>query len=152
MQVQCRPCVAGKYAGQEKAVKLLTAASLTAQVKLFMRNKVVMSGLIGPHLHIVPVHDVLKSGKGVGGIAMPVCGDNLAQVASTAFSAYMGMCHQVALGIEHMHSKEVVHLDIKETNVLLGRDGQLLIADFGLSAREGAKLQLARGNSGLHSP
>jgi hypothetical protein len=56
--------VTGKYAGQEKAVKLLTAASQTAQVKLFRRNEVVMSDLIGPHLHIVPMHDVLKSSCG----------------------------------------------------------------------------------------
>jgi serine/threonine protein kinase len=62
------------------------------------------------------------------------------------------MFHQVALGIEHMHSKGVVHLDIKETNVLLGRDGQLLIAAFGLSAREGAKLQLARGTPSYTAP
>jgi hypothetical protein len=115
MQAQCRPCVAGKYAGQEKAVKLLTAASLTDQVKLFRRNEVVMSGLIGPHLHIASVRDVLKSSWGVEGIVIAVCGGDLAQVAFTArlsnnglpftaFSAYLGLCHQVALGIEHMHA------------------------------------------------
>jgi eukaryotic-like serine/threonine-protein kinase len=106
---------------------------------------------------------VLKSSRGVEGIVMPVCGDNFAQIASAArlrnngppfsvFSGYLDMCYQVALGIEHMHAKEVVHLDLKESNILLGGDGQVVIADFGLSARVGAKLQLARGTPGYTAP
>jgi serine/threonine protein kinase len=35
------------------------------------------------------------------------------------FSAYLGMCYQVALGIEHMHARGVVHLNLKESNVPL---------------------------------
>jgi serine/threonine protein kinase len=51
-----------------------------------------------------------------------------------------------------MHAKGVVHLVLNESNLLLGGDGQVVIADFGLSAREGAKLQLARGPPGYTAP
>jgi hypothetical protein len=67
MQVQCWPCVAGKHAGQSRAVKLRTAGSLSVQKKFFMRNGVMMSSLMGLHLNIIPVFDVLKSSRGGGG-------------------------------------------------------------------------------------
>jgi serine/threonine protein kinase len=145
------------------AVKLLTAESPTAQLKMCMRNEPLISSVLGLHPHIIPIQDVLKSSRGVEGIVMPVCGDNLAQVASTArlrndgrpftqFSTYLDACHQVAQGMQHMHAQGVVHLDLKETNVLLGRDGRLLLSDFGFSAREGAKLLVARGTPGYTAP
>jgi serine/threonine protein kinase len=70
----------------------------------------------------------------------------------SVFSRYLETCYQVALGLEHMHAKKVVHLALKESNILLGGDGQVVIADFDLSAREGAKLQLARGTPGYTAP
>ena len=39
------------------------------------------------------------------------------------------------LGIEHMHKKDIVHLDIKLENLLLDGQGRVKIADFGLSQR-----------------
>jgi hypothetical protein len=72
--------------------------------EFFMRNEVMMSNLVGLHPNIIPVCDVLKSSKGVERALMPVCGDNLARIASTArlrknglapfsvFSAYLEMC------------------------------------------------------------
>jgi serine/threonine protein kinase len=48
------------------------------------------------------------------------------------FSAYLEMCYQVALGLEHMHAKGVVHLDLKESNILLGQDGRVVLADSGI--------------------
>lgn len=43
----------------------------------------------------------------------------------------------VACGLQHMHSKGVVHEDIKPENILLRRQGsnEVLISDFGISAR-----------------
>jgi serine/threonine protein kinase len=70
----------------------------------------------------------------------------------SVFSAYLEMCYQVALSIEHMHAKGVVHLDLKESNLLLGGDGQIVLADFGLSPRQGAKLQLASGTLSCTAP
>ncbi len=40
---------------------------------------------------------------------------------------------EILLGIEHLHSKNIVYRDIKPENILLDVDGHVRIADFGLS-------------------
>lgn len=41
--------------------------------------------------------------------------------------------YQLADALKYCHSKKVIHRDIKPENLLLGRDGELKIADFGWS-------------------
>ncbi len=45
---------------------------------------------------------------------------------------------QIAIGLEHMHTVDIVHLDIKPANVLINEHGSLKIGDFGLSMRIGS--------------
>ena len=40
---------------------------------------------------------------------------------------------ELIVGLEFMHSKEIIHGDLKSENILLSRNGRLKIADFGLS-------------------
>jgi serine/threonine protein kinase len=40
---------------------------------------------------------------------------------------------QLIIGVSYLHSVGVAHRDIKPDNLLIGCDGQLKIADFGLS-------------------
>ena len=39
---------------------------------------------------------------------------------------------QVATAMEHLHSKKILHRDLKSANVLVAEDGRLVVADFGL--------------------
>eukprot|EP01114_Cavostelium_apophysatum_P024362 TRINITY_DN9513_c0_g1_i1.p1 TRINITY_DN9513_c0_g1~~TRINITY_DN9513_c0_g1_i1.p1 ORF type:complete len:460 (+),score=80.65 TRINITY_DN9513_c0_g1_i1:234-1613(+) len=41
----------------------------------------------------------------------------------------------LALGLQHIHSYGLIHLDIKPSNILIGFDGSLKIADFGLATK-----------------
>mmetsp|Transcript_12591 Transcript_12591/g.14690 ORF Transcript_12591/g.14690 Transcript_12591/m.14690 type:complete len:429 (-) Transcript_12591:9-1295(-) len=43
------------------------------------------------------------------------------------------ICAQVLLGLEFLHSKRVVHRDIKSGNILLNARGQAKLCDFGVS-------------------
>lgn len=36
-------------------------------------------------------------------------------------------------GVDYMHSKQIVHLDLKPNNILVGKNGIVSICDFGLS-------------------
>jgi len=59
---------------------------------------------------------------------------------------------QVAIILEHAHSRGVVHRDIKPGNVLFAADGSVRVTDFGTAARTGSTLALADGSPFSASP
>jgi tetratricopeptide (TPR) repeat protein len=85
---------------------------------------------------------------GSGGSTHPLAGDITPQpdaTASTAvdlsllateggyFSTVATMMADVAGGLEYAHQMQVIHRDVKPSNLLLSRDGRVHIGDFGLA-------------------
>jgi serine/threonine-protein kinase len=67
--------------------------------------------------------------------------DTLAQVLtrkrSLATDVAVGIAREVALALKHAHDRHVIHCDIKPGNVLICRDGRVLISDFGVALAQG---------------
>ncbi len=50
-----------------------------------------------------------------------------------SFEEIMDFCEQILLGLEHAHSKGIIHRDIKPQNIMLLPRGEVKITDFGIA-------------------
>ncbi|KAL5334257.1 kinase-like domain-containing protein [Aspergillus crustosus] len=50
---------------------------------------------------------------------------------------------QAAQALQHIHSKKVVHCDVRNHNILIQKDGSLVLADFGGSSIDGSPPSVA---------
>jgi eukaryotic-like serine/threonine-protein kinase len=54
---------------------------------------------------------------------------------------------QVASALAHLHGRQVVHLDVKPDNLIVGPDGTVKLIDFGLAQPSGKPANLISGNA-----
>ena len=88
------------------------------------------------HPNIVTIFEVGKD-EDVFFIAMEyVEGEPLSRYLGTRGTFSLGerveIIRQVAQALDHAHARGVVHRDIKPSNILLGREGGVKVADFGI--------------------
>ena len=51
------------------------------------------------------------------------------------------MAQQLIKGVNYLHSRRILHRDLKPQNLLIDKDGNLKIADFGLARAFGIPLR-----------
>ena len=93
------------------------------------------------HPNVVRIHD-LGEIKGVKYISMPyVEGEDLStrlkRDGKLPIGETLSIVRQVSRGLAAAHSAGVVHRDLKPANIMLGKDGQALIMDFGIARSAG---------------
>ena len=94
------------------------------------------------HPHIVPIYDVGKSqiedSNAFYIVSKYVEGGTLAQAIRNrmfSFAETSRVIRLVALALQYSHEKGLVHLDVKPDNILLDKNRQPFLADFGLAMR-----------------
>jgi serine/threonine protein kinase len=102
------------------------------------------------HAHVVAVYDVGRSEDSLYLVTEIVEGGDLRGFLSRerpSLRRAVDLAFQIASGLAAAHESGVVHRDLKPENVLIGRNGEAKIGDFGL-----AKLTESAGGSSSHLP
>lgn len=107
------------------------------------------------HPNIVTIYDVGKSGD-VAYIAMEFLEgrelrDVLKEGTLLPVDQVLNIVAQVALGLAYAHEHDIIHRDVKPSNIMVIRDGHVKITDFGI-ARMGSSSVRTQTGMVLGSP
>ncbi|MFJ3813529.1 serine/threonine-protein kinase [Streptomyces sp. NPDC090056] len=127
------------------AVKELTAGRFVAEADRLVLHartqKEARAAARITHPGVVTVHDVLEHDDRPWIVMQYVDGPSLADAAKESGSIEPREAARIGLhvlgALRAAHAAGVLHRDVKPGNILLARDGRVLITDFGIAAIEG---------------
>ncbi|MFK7769670.1 MAG: protein kinase [Mariniblastus sp.] len=93
------------------------------------------------HANIVRVHEVSQQNDVPYIVCEFIDGLTLGDISSAGMLTFREIGNfmvQIANAVDYAHSKGVIHRDLKPGNILVDRDRNTFVADFGLARREGA--------------
>ncbi|KAI0653231.1 kinase-like domain-containing protein [Cubamyces menziesii] len=67
----------------------------------------------------------------------------LQHLPTLPFDYILQVLHQIAEGMEYLHSKDVLHGDLKASNVLVNDTKECVLADFGMSEMKSEVLRIS---------
>src|SRR5579864_4231845 len=106
------------------------------------------------HAHIVPIHDFGEQ-EGITYIVMEyIDGGTLKDRLKRPLSVAEAVDYmiQAAEGLNCAHNHGIVHRDVKPANMLLRKDGYLLLSDFGIAKILEGTTNLTRVGTGIGTP
>lgn len=137
------------------AVKMVLSGRLAspADVQRFRQEAEAAAGL--DHPHIVPIYEIGEhegqhyfSMKLVEGTSLRAAVPELRREPRQAVQ----LLATIARAVHHAHQRGVLHRDLKPGNVLLDRDGEPHVTDFGLAKRIEAEGELTRTGDIVGTP
>ncbi|MGH8884381.1 MAG: bifunctional serine/threonine-protein kinase/ABC transporter substrate-binding protein [Egibacteraceae bacterium] len=120
-------------------VKVLHVYGLTSSFERECRAL----GMLGGHPNVVSVFDAALDKSGRPYIVMEYLpagslADRLEADGQLSWEAVLAIGVKLAGALESAHQADVVHLDVKPANVLVGTDGEPKLADFGIARMRAA--------------
>ena len=119
------------------AVKVLRPELVPDLLNLLrLKRELVLASRVSDE-HVVRVHDIGEVG-GKALIAMEwVDGESLAQILARVHtlppSQVYSFAGQICLALRAIHAAHIIHRDLKPGNLLVRKDGAILVSDFGLA-------------------
>jgi tetratricopeptide (TPR) repeat protein len=106
------------------------------------------------HPNVLPVHEVGLSDGRMFVVMEHIDGSDLAGWLETPRTTpeILGAFAQAARGLAAAHERGIVHRDFKPQNVLVGYDGRVRVADFGLSRLTANAASMVRFDDGRGTP
>lgn len=136
------------------AIKIPRKGALNAEeATLFMRDARATAQL--KHPGIVSVHGVGRAKDMLFIVSDYVDGANLKEWLSgqrLSFRESAELIVKVAEAVHHAHTAGVIHRDLKPGNIMLDRDGQPHVIDFGLAKRDAGEITMTVEGHVLGTP
>ncbi|MDQ6873997.1 MAG: serine/threonine protein kinase [Actinomycetota bacterium] len=130
--------------GRTVAVKEVDLPQLNDADKTLLRERTMREARAAArmaHPNAVTVYDVVEDGGKPWIIMALVAADSLADVVRDHGPLPPGQVAEIGLAVlsalQAAHAAGILHRDVKPGNVLLGRDGQVVLTDFGIATLEG---------------
>jgi len=122
--------------GERVAVKIMQKAGLSCDAEIRMRREYTVLQHMD-HPNLVRLYDVIENPSELI-MVMELAQTDLFTYLTSKLEGHMDedeakrIMHQIALGVEYLHSHNFVHRDLKLENILM-TDGCMFIADFGFA-------------------
>jgi len=121
------------------AVKVLRDEYVTDQEFIDKFSKEAQAAASMSHQNIVNIYDV-GSYEDIPYIVMELVSGETLKEYIDKYDGFLkndeiaNFSKQIALALEHAHSNQIIHKDIKPHNILVAKDGTLKVSDFGIAS------------------
>ena len=130
-----------KRTGQSVAIKIIDVENAEDEVEDIIQEISILSELQSPY--VTKYHGSFLKGSDLW-IIMEFCsGGSCSDLMRAGLIPEDYICiiiRELLMGLDYLHSDKKLHRDIKAANVLLGSNGQVKLADFGVSGQLSATM------------